>query len=167
MTLVYVALGANLEQPVQQLNQAVAALTKIADLGELTVSSFYSSTPMGDISQPDYINAVARFQTQLAPIALLDALQNIEQQQGRVRKAHWGPRTLDLDLLLYGQQMIDQPRLQVPHYGMKQRSFVLVPLAEIAEDLILPCGQALTSLLTTEMHQSLHKLSSKELILPL
>ncbi|MCW3172491.1 2-amino-4-hydroxy-6-hydroxymethyldihydropteridine diphosphokinase [Shewanella subflava] len=167
MTLVYVALGANLEQPEQQLNQAVAALKKIADFGELTVSSFYRSTPMGDISQPDYINAVACFQTQLAPIALLDALQNIEQQQGRIRKAHWGPRTLDLDLLLYGQQVIDLPRLQVPHYGMKQRSFVLVPLAEISEGLILPCGQTLTSLLTTEMYQSLHKLPSKELILPL
>ncbi|WP_434930503.1 2-amino-4-hydroxy-6-hydroxymethyldihydropteridine diphosphokinase [Shewanella sp. HL-SH5] len=161
MTLVYVALGANLAEPEQQLNQAVAALKKIAVNGDVTVSCYYRSTPMGDVVQPDYVNAVACFNTHLEPIELLNSLQDIEQQQGRVRNERWGPRTLDLDLLLYGLHIIDIPRLQVPHYGMKERSFVLIPLAEIAEDLILPCHQALKSLLTPEMQQSLHKIPNK------
>ncbi|UJF21734.1 2-amino-4-hydroxy-6-hydroxymethyldihydropteridine diphosphokinase [Shewanella sp. OMA3-2] len=161
MTLVYVALGANLADPVQQLNQAVVALKKIAITGEITVSSYYSSTPMGDVVQPDYVNAVACFNTQLDPIELLNSLQEIEQRQGRVRNERWGPRTLDLDLLLYGLDTIDLPRLRVPHYGMKERSFVLIPLAEIAEDLILPCHQALKSLLTPEMRRSLHKIPNR------
>ncbi|MCL1141112.1 2-amino-4-hydroxy-6-hydroxymethyldihydropteridine diphosphokinase [Shewanella gaetbuli] len=160
MALVYIALGANLNDPIQQLNKAVVALKNIAIDNKVTVSSYYSSTPMGDIAQPDYVNAVAALDTQLPPIELLDALQKIEQDQGRVRKEHWGPRTLDLDILLYENQTINIPRLQVPHYGMKQRSFVIVPLAEIAADLVLPCQQSVKSLLTEDMQQSLHKITS-------
>ncbi|GGB52606.1 2-amino-4-hydroxy-6-hydroxymethyldihydropteridine diphosphokinase [Shewanella inventionis] len=155
---VYVALGANLANPTQQLDAAVAALCAIAVDDSLQVSSYYHSKPMGDVVQPDYVNAVAGFKTTLQPIDLLDALQAIEQQQGRVRLQHWGPRTLDLDLLLYGQQNISVPRLTVPHYGMKQRSFVLIPLAEITPTLTLPCGTSLESLISVTMRDELQKL---------
>lgn len=148
MTRVFVALGANLEDPKTQLDNATAALSALALGNSLKVSPYYCSVPMGDVVQPDYVNAVASFETDLAPLALLDALQQIENTQGRVRKERWGPRTLDLDLLLYGDEIIDEPRLKVPHYGMKERSFVLVPLAAIAPDLILPCKTALSSLIS-------------------
>ncbi|MDD8059737.1 MULTISPECIES: 2-amino-4-hydroxy-6-hydroxymethyldihydropteridine diphosphokinase [Shewanella] len=155
---VYVALGANLANPTQQLDDAVNALTSLAENSSLIVSSYYGSAPMGDVVQPDYVNAVAGFMTSLSPIDLLDALQHIEQQQGRVRLQHWGPRTLDLDLLLYGQQQISLPRLTVPHYGMKQRSFVLIPLADIAPTLTLPCNTSLESLISVTMRDELQKL---------
>ncbi|MBB1320874.1 2-amino-4-hydroxy-6-hydroxymethyldihydropteridine diphosphokinase [Shewanella sp. SR43-8] len=155
---VYVALGANLAEPVQQLDVAVTALNTLALNNTLSVSAYYRSKPMGDVIQPDYVNAVAGFQTELLPIELLDALQDIEQQQGRLRLERWGPRTLDLDLLLYGAQHINQPRLCVPHYGMKQRSFVLVPLADIAPTLTLPCNTSLESLISVTMRDELQKL---------
>ena len=155
---VYVALGANLADPTQQLDDAVNALCALAIDDSLRVSSYYASKPMGEVVQPDYVNAVAGFITTLPPIELLDALQAIEQQQGRVRLQHWGPRTLDLDLLLYGQQQISLPRLTVPHYGMKQRSFVLIPLADIAPTLTLPCNTSLESLISVTMRDELQKL---------
>ncbi|MFQ6372614.1 2-amino-4-hydroxy-6-hydroxymethyldihydropteridine diphosphokinase [Shewanella sp. YIC-542] len=159
MPKVYVALGANLENPQQQLTQACRALGQLADNGQLQVSSFYRSTPMGDVPQPDYVNAVACLDTQLAPLALLDALQQIEQQQGRVREIRWGPRTLDLDLLLYGDAVIDLPRLRVPHYGLTERAFVLVPLAELNPKLQLPCGTLIKDLIDDAMRLSLQRLT--------
>ncbi|MCT8987692.1 2-amino-4-hydroxy-6-hydroxymethyldihydropteridine diphosphokinase [Shewanella phaeophyticola] len=155
---VYVALGANLAKPTQQLDDAVDALKALAENGSLEVSSYYVSAPMGDVVQPDYVNAVAGFMTSLPPIDLLEALQHIEHQQGRERLQHWEPRTLDLDLLLYGQQQISLPRLTVPHYGMKQRSFVLIPLADIAPTLTLPCNTSLESLISVTMRDELQKL---------
>ncbi|MBW0295349.1 2-amino-4-hydroxy-6-hydroxymethyldihydropteridine diphosphokinase [Shewanella xiamenensis] len=160
MTQVFVALGANLEDPQAQLDNAVAALSVLAEHQSLKVSPYYGSTPMGDVVQPDYINAVASFETSLAPIALLDALQEIENTQGRVRKERWGPRTLDLDILLYGDAIIDEPRLKVPHYGMKERSFVLVPLAAIAPDLVLPCKTPLRSLISEKFLAELQLLGN-------
>ncbi|MFB2801899.1 2-amino-4-hydroxy-6-hydroxymethyldihydropteridine diphosphokinase [Shewanella seohaensis] len=160
MTLVFVALGANLEDPKAQLDNAVTALSALAESQSLKVSPYYGSAPMGDVVQPDYINAVASFETSLAPIALLDALQEIENTQGRVRKERWGPRTLDLDLLLYGDAIIDEPRLKVPHYGMKERSFVLVPLAAIAPDLVLPCKTPLRSLISEKFLAELQLLGN-------
>ncbi|MGR6501060.1 2-amino-4-hydroxy-6-hydroxymethyldihydropteridine diphosphokinase [Shewanella sp. Koi 1] len=160
MTQVFVALGANLEDPKTQLDNAVAALSALAENQSLKVSPYYGSAPMGDVVQPDYINAVASFETSLAPIALLDALQEIENTQGRVRKERWGPRTLDLDLLLYGDAIIDEPRLKVPHYGMKERSFVLVPLAAIAPDLVLPCKTPLRSLISEKFLAELQLLGN-------
>jgi len=160
MTQVFVALGANLEDPKAQLDNAVAALSALAENQSLKVSPYYGSAPMGDIVQPDYINAVASFETSLAPIALLDALQEIENTQGRVRKERWGPRTLDLDILLYGDAIIDEPRLKVPHYGMKERSFVLVPLAAIAPDLVLPCKTPLRSLISEKFLAELQLLGN-------
>lgn len=94
---------------------------------------------MGPQDQPDYLNAVVKFQTDLDPLALLDVLQDIETHHGRVRSGErWGPRTLDLDLLLYADQVIDTPRLTVPHPGIADRSFVLLPLAELTPDLTIP-----------------------------
>ena len=144
----YIGLGANLAQPLAQLQQAVASLRLLPASQLITVSSFYGSKPMGPQDQPDYVNAVAALDTELPAEALLDALQLIEQQQGRQRKdERWGPRTLDLDILLYGDDIINSERLTVPHYGLKQREFVLYPLAEIAPNLRLPDGTVLSSLL--------------------
>ncbi|PKG56399.1 2-amino-4-hydroxy-6-hydroxymethyldihydropteridine diphosphokinase [Shewanella sp. GutDb-MelDb] len=148
MIQVYVALGANLSQPIEQLNNACQALLSIAEDNSFSISPYYRSVPMGDVQQPDYVNAVAGFKTDLAPIHLLDALQKIENEQGRLRTLRWGPRTLDLDLLLYGNEHINLPRLTVPHYGMKQRSFVLVPLFDLTPTLILPDKTPLASLIT-------------------
>ncbi|GLS83146.1 2-amino-4-hydroxy-6-hydroxymethyldihydropteridine diphosphokinase [Paraferrimonas haliotis] len=136
----FIGLGANLEQPIQQLQQALQALAKIPRSQLVTCSQMYHSKPMGSVAQPDYVNAVAELSTDLEPLELLDAMQAIENQQGRVREQRWGPRTLDLDLLLYGQQVIELPRLTVPHYGLQQRRFVLQPLVEIAPQLRLPDG---------------------------
>lgn len=144
----YIGLGSNLASPQEQLHSAVAALVRLPDSQLAAVSSFYASEPLGPPDQPRYVNAVAALDTRLAPLALLDALQEIERNQGRVRKAErWGPRTLDLDILLFGEQIIDEPRLQVPHYHMQARPFVLYPLAEIAGQLLLPDGRPLHELL--------------------
>ncbi|QYJ85638.1 2-amino-4-hydroxy-6-hydroxymethyldihydropteridine diphosphokinase [Shewanella mesophila] len=160
MTQVYIALGANLESPRQQLDEAVIALSALAEDAEVQVSPYYRSAPMGDVEQPDYINAVACLTTQLAPIELLDALQTIELQQGRVRNVRWGARTLDLDLLLYGDEQLSLPRLTVPHYGMKQRSFVLVPLSDLAPQLILPCGTPISALIDDNLRAEVQQLGA-------
>lgn len=141
---VFIALGANLAEPKTQILNAIQALQQLPDSQFIACSPLYCSSPMGPQDQPDYINAVAHITTGLAPHALLDEMQRIELEQGRVRKdERWGPRTLDLDLVLYGQQIIQDERLTVPHYGMKQRAFVLVPLSDVAPALILPDGQKL------------------------
>ncbi|WP_354689060.1 2-amino-4-hydroxy-6-hydroxymethyldihydropteridine diphosphokinase [Aeromonas sp. 19NY04SH05-1] len=147
MSEVFVAIGSNLADPLGQARRAVSALAALPETELQQASSFYSSRPMGPADQPDYVNAVARLTTRLAPLALLDQLQKIELEQGRVRKdERWGPRTLDLDLLLYGDRVIKHERLIVPHYGMQEREFVLLPLAEIAPALVLPCGTPLAQL---------------------
>lgn len=148
MVTVYIAIGSNLADPVGQAKGAIEALKELPKSQLLNVSSLYSSAPMGPQDQPDYINAVAAVETQLTPLELLDCTQAIELEQGRVRKdERWGPRTLDLDLILYGNDVIDSERLIVPHYGMKEREFVLYPLAEIAPYLTLPDGTELQDLL--------------------
>lgn len=150
MITAYIAIGSNLADPVVQANNAIEALRHHPHIKLIACSSLYSSTPMGPQDQPDYINAVAEIQTELSPLELLDNTQAIEQQQGRVRKdERWGPRSLDLDILLYGDQVIDNERLTVPHYGMKVREFVLYPLYEIAPNLSLPDGIELKSLLNS------------------
>ncbi|MBU1295807.1 MAG: 2-amino-4-hydroxy-6-hydroxymethyldihydropteridine diphosphokinase [Gammaproteobacteria bacterium] len=140
----YIGLGSNLENPVAQLDRAIDALKKHDDLKNLRVSSIYGSKPVGPQDQPDYINAVATFETNLPPIILLDLLQSIEQSQRRVRERHWGPRTLDLDLLLYGQETILLPRLTVPHPFMLERGFVIKPLSDLAPDMLLANGKTVT-----------------------
>jgi 2-amino-4-hydroxy-6-hydroxymethyldihydropteridine diphosphokinase len=148
MNAVYLGLGSNLATPEQQLQCAITSLAALADSELVCCSSFYASRPMGPQDQPDYVNAVALINTTLTPRQLLAETQAIEQQQGRVRKANqWGPRTLDIDILLYGDVSLQSTQLTIPHYGMKQREFVLYPLFEIAPDLVLPSGEKLTELL--------------------
>ncbi|MGR6981544.1 2-amino-4-hydroxy-6-hydroxymethyldihydropteridine diphosphokinase [Testudinibacter sp. P27/CKL/0425] len=140
----YIALGSNLATPIEQLKSAVSSLENLTQTELIAVSSFYRSKPLGPQDQPDFVNAVATIETELSPLALLDALQQIEQQQGRVRLRRWGERTLDLDILLYGDQVIQSERLTVPHYDMHNREFVIVPLYEIAPHLQLPSGKKLS-----------------------
>lgn len=117
------------------MKSALTALTAIPVSSLVAASSLYRSEPMGPQDQADYINAVACLRTGLEPLHLLDQLQAIEQTHGRQRTGErWGPRTLDLDLLMYGFETIDEPRLKVPHYGMAERPFVLLPLREVVDD---------------------------------
>lgn len=157
MAKVYIALGSNLDNPLVQLQQAVESLQSFAQ--DLRVSSFYTSKPLGPQDQPDYINAVACFQTELSPLALLDKLQSIENAQGRVRLRRWGERTLDLDILLYGDEQIQSERLTVPHYDMHNREFVIVPLYELAPQLVLPNGQSVSALYTQFCDHQMVKLT--------
>ena len=144
----FVALGSNQGDPRAQVTRAFDELQALPQSSLAGRSSLYRSAPLGPQDQPAFINAVAMLDTRLEPEALLDALQAIEQRAGRVRNAErWGPRVLDLDLLLYADRRVDTPRLQVPHYHMHARSFVLYPLAELAADLILPDGTPLQQLL--------------------
>lgn len=144
----YIGLGSNLADPQAQLARAVAALRSLPASRLTALSRFYRSRPMGPADQPDYLNAVAMLDTRLEAHELLDALQSIENDQGRVRgPLRWGPRTLDLDLLLFGADIIDTGRLKVPHPGIAERNFVLYPLAEIAPELVLPDGRTLQQLL--------------------
>ncbi|MBD2781870.1 2-amino-4-hydroxy-6-hydroxymethyldihydropteridine diphosphokinase [Xenorhabdus sp. 42] len=144
MTRVYIAIGSNLSEPLQQVENALAALKTIPDTLFVARSSFYRAKPMGPQDQPDFLNLAVALETQLPAEALLDHTQAIELAQGRVRKnERWGPRTLDLDIMLFGNQVINTERLTVPHYGLKQREFMLYPLAEIAPDLVFPDGEVL------------------------
>ena len=146
---VYIALGSNLAAPLEQVNAAVKAIGEIPDSRIVAVSSFYRTPPLGPQDQPDYLNAAVALETTLAPEELLNHTQHIELQQGRVRKAErWGPRTLDLDIMLFGDEVINTERLTVPHYDMKNRGFMLWPLFEIASELIFPDGTSLHQHLT-------------------
>lgn len=162
MIPVYIGLGANLAEPVKQITAAKDALAELPQSQLIACSPLYSSKPMGPQDQPDYVNAVALIHTQLSAEALLDQLQRIELERGRVRKAdRWGPRTLDLDMLLYGDHTINTPRLTVPHYGMHQREFVLYPLADLTPNLVLPDGRALSTLLSQVPLNNMEKLDSQ------
>jgi len=137
--IAYIGLGSNLENPAGQIQSAHAAIAGLAGVEELAFSSLYHSSPMGPQDQPDYVNAVMAVTTVLPAMDLLRNLQRIEHEHGRVRKGErWGARTLDLDLLVYGQQQIDLPELTVPHVGIAERAFVLYPLYEIAQELLVP-----------------------------
>ena len=161
----YIGLGSNLATPLEQLRSALAALAALPQTALVAQSAFYISDPLGPADQPRYVNAVAALDTELSPIDLLDALQRIELEQGRTRKAErWGPRTLDLDILLFGDLQLDEPRLTVPHYHMHARAFVLYPLAEIAPDLRLPDGRALTELLAACPFAGLERLNRSETV---
>lgn len=148
MTLAYIAIGSNLASPLEQVNAAVQALGEIPRSRIVAVSSFYRTPPLGPQDQPDYLNAAVVLDTALDAETLLDNTQRIELQQGRVRKAErWGPRTLDLDLMLFGNEIINTERLTVPHYDMKNRGFMLWPLFEVAPDLTFPDGIPLRDIL--------------------
>lgn len=144
----YIGLGSNLEDPAAQIAAAIDLLAALPDSTLRAVSRFYRNPPMGPQDQPDYVNAVVALDTRLTPRALLDKMQAVERAQGRERSAlRWGPRTIDLDLLVYGDVVLDEDHLQVPHPGIAERAFVLVPLAEIAPQLAIPGHGALSSLL--------------------
>ncbi len=137
-SIAYIGLGSNLITPEAQIMAAKQAVGALDHVHEDGFSSLYRSPPMGPQDQPDYVNAVMAIRTDLLPMELLRCLQKIELDQGRVRKGErWGARTLDLDILLYGDQIIDLPELNIPHYGLAERAFVVYPLQEIAPDLII------------------------------
>lgn len=144
----FIALGSNLNDPIQQVTQAIHYFAQSEPTCNLLqTSSLYRSAPLQNMQQPDYINAVIQIATALLPLQLLDFLQNIEQLKGRVRSEglHWQARTLDLDLLLYDNLQYSDVRLTIPHPHMLQRSFVLVPLLEIAPHMTLPNQQSLSA----------------------
>lgn len=148
MTIAYIAIGSNLASPLEQVNAAVQAIGDIPESRIIALSSFYRTPPLGPQNQPDYLNAAVALETALSAETLLDHTQRIELQQGRVRKAErWGPRTLDLDIMLFGDDVINTERLTVPHYDMKNRGFMLWPLFEIAPDLRFPDGTSLNAIL--------------------
>ena len=150
MQRVYLGLGANLNRPKKQLDNAVIALKSLPNSEFIACSHYYASKPMGPQDQPDYVNAVACINTLLEPEQLLDLTQAIELKHGRVRKAErWGARTLDIDILLFGEHILNTDRLTVPHYGLTEREFVVYPLQEIAPELILPSGASIQQIANT------------------
>ena len=138
MTEAVIGLGSNLDNPEQQVLQALKELDGIPGIRILKTSSLYSSVPVGPQDQPDFVNAVALVSTELEPETLLNALQDLENRHRRVRLRHWGPRTLDLDVLFFGKQVIDTPRLRVPHPEFRNRVFTVIPLLEIMPDFLIP-----------------------------
>ena len=147
MERIYIGMGSNLADPAEQLRSAIDALAQLPQTELVGVSAFYQSDSLLP-GQPRYTNAVAALDSTLPPLELLDALQAIENGQGRERLERWGPRTLDLDIVLFGDRLIDEPRLKVPHYHLQERAFVLYPLAELAPtDLRLADGRSLQALL--------------------
>jgi 2-amino-4-hydroxy-6-hydroxymethyldihydropteridine diphosphokinase len=157
--LAYIGIGSNLGNPVAQVQEAIAELEAIPDSILIARSSLYSSKPMGPPGQPDYVNAVVAIDTVLSPQALLQDLQTIEARQGRERAAEkWGPRTLDLDLLLYGGKVINTVALTIPHPGLHERDFVLIPLEEIAGDINIPGRGTLRAFLSRCENHSPRKL---------
>ncbi len=166
MALAYIGLGSNLGRNIEgqvkdsraQLGQALDSLSSNPQITISKLSSFYQTPAIGPGNQPDYINAVALLETQLEPLELLDLLQSIENQQGRVRTVRWGARTLDLDILLYNELVEHSERLSLPHPRMHERGFVLAPLADIAPQLCLPNGENIVQLLANCSMQGIVKL---------
>lgn len=158
-TTAYIGMGSNLDSPMQQLASACEALANTDNLSLEAVSPWYQSKAVGP-EQPDYVNGAAKLRTNLSPEGLLDTLQAIELKHGRERKIHWGPRTLDLDILLFGRKVINTQRLTIPHAYLSERNFVVYPLMDIAGDLTLPNGTRLSDLATTLGPQGLQKLDT-------
>lgn len=166
MTICYIGLGGNIGnefgQPKDHLYQAIVAFCQSEHFSQVAVSSLYSSKAFGVTDQPDFLNAVLVAKTDLSALALLDFCQDLENRAGRVRLRHWGERCLDVDVLLYGDQSIQHERLTVPHVGLTQRNFVLIPLLELKPDLSVQ-GQSLSALPESQNWQGLERLSAIEL----
>ena len=158
MNTAYVALGANLGDPTAAVLAAFAALANLPESRVARCSSLYRTAPVGNLSQPDFVNAVAVLETTLPPESLLDALLDIEARFGRIRRERNGPRTLDLDLLLYDDIELDLPRLTLPHPRLHLRAFVLLPLAEVAPDLAIPRRGTLAAWLPAVANQGIVRL---------
>jgi len=138
MARVFIALGSNMGDRAANIASALARLGELPKTQLVRMSSLIETEPVGPAGQGRFLNGAAQIETQLEPSELLGALHNIEDELGRVRAEHWGPRTIDLDLLLYDDRVVDAPGLQVPHPRMAEREFVLAPLAEIAPDTVHP-----------------------------
>ena len=158
MSLAYIALGANLGDPAATVNAAFAALDQLPQSRLLATSALYRTAPVGIAEQPEFVNAAALIETTLAPEALLDALLAIEQAFGRVRAERNGPRTLDLDILLYDDLTLATPRLTLPHPRLHLRAFVLQPLADLAPDLAIPGRGSLAAWLPAVANQGICRL---------
>lgn len=161
--IAYIALGSNLQNPVLQVKQAFIALGQLTNSSLIQVSSLYKSEPVGYENQPDFINAVAKINTSLSPAELLDALLAIENQAGRERPFANAPRVLDCDLLCYDNVEMQSQKLTLPHPRMHLRSFVLLPLAEIAPDLSIPNYGNVVNLVQKHLNQGIQKLDISQL----
>ncbi len=162
MVRAWIGVGSNLDAPAEQVRRAIEALAELPETRLQRASRLYRSPPMGPADQPDYINAVAEIETALAPEALLDALQGIEQAFGRIRLRHWGERVIDLDILLYDELQLRSERLTLPHPGIGARAFVLCPLAELAPELAIPGLEPLSELLARRSGDTCHPLEESE-----
>lgn len=138
MTTVYLSFGSNMGDRERQINDALSLLNGLPETKVTKISRLYETAPVGGVEQDDFLNGIVAIETNLSPLELLDGIQAIELKLNRVRKIHWGPRTIDLDIVLFGDLVIDSERLKVPHPFMHERSFVLIPLNEIAPQAIHP-----------------------------
>jgi len=155
----YVALGSNLGDRRAHLEAAFTALAALPHTRLVARSAIFETPPFGPPGQQNYYNAAAALETALSPLALLDALLAIEQARGRVRRERWGPRTLDLDLLLHGDAVVQEPRLTLPHPAMLERAFVLAPLNDIAAELII-AGRSVSRHLSTLDQSGIYRVSA-------
>lgn len=159
MAIAFIALGSNLQDPIQQVKRAFDAIAQLPETALLKQSSLYRTAPVGYDNQPDFINAVVKAKTTLAPEALMRHLLAIEKQFGRERPFPNAPRILDLDLLLYDGLCMQSDLLTLPHPRMQDRGFVMLPLAEIAADLVLPSGESVVELAKNFQQQDIQILS--------
>ena len=149
MKIAYIGLGSNMHSPIKQIKSAIKLIEEIASTEITDVSSLYKSKPVGPQDQDDYINAVVKIETELMPYELLERIQEIEKQHGRIRGERWGPRVIDLDILMFGNKIMTDQKLTIPHPEIHNRSFVLVPLAEIDSDCEIPGKGLISDLLAT------------------
>ena len=156
--LAYIGLGSNLKGPKEQIERALKVLSEAKETTLLSVSSFYQSKPLLDMRGPNYLNAVCKIETKLSALDLLNFCQEIEDNQHRVRGVKWGSRTIDLDILVYGEQVLATKRLTIPHPEMINRAFVLLPLFEIEPGLKLPLLGPLKGLLERIQPSDVEKL---------
>jgi 2-amino-4-hydroxy-6-hydroxymethyldihydropteridine diphosphokinase len=163
--IAFIGLGANLEAPLAQVERAVGRLDELEKTRVAAVAPYYRSRPVGPADQPDYVNTVAKIETELAPEALLAALKEIEHRMGRVRAVRWGARVIDLDLLLYGDAEIATENLEVPHREIANRRFVLAPLGDLVPDLVVPgrskTVRALLAALGPDESGEVHRLAAE------
>lgn len=156
----YIGIGSNLADPVAQIQTARRDINALENVKELCFSDLYASPPMGPQDQPDYVNAVMAISTSIPPMDLLHLLQSVENEHGRVRGRRWGERTLDLDILLYGDVQMQIEALTLPHPGISQRAFVLLPLSDCAPDLEIPGQGKLSALFANCPLNGIQKLES-------
>lgn len=160
--IAHIGLGANLEDPVRQVRQGFQELGRLPRTCLLVHSSLYRTAPVGKLDQPDFVNAVAVLDTELSPRELLQELLALETRHGRVRSEPNGPRTLDLDLLLLGGRVIREPGLEVPHPRMHQRAFVLLPLAEVSPEAVIPGRGRVAELAVQVADQRVTRIDGKD-----